>query len=98
MTEEPEVTETPAEEPEVTEVPEEEQEVTDLTQEDMVTYTKTIDNVEITATAARGVLPDEAELNVTSIDKGNTQYSDVSEKLGSQSKRRELFYCRFPGI
>ena len=95
VTEEPEVTETPAEEPEVTEVPEEEQEVTDLTQEDMVTYTKTIDNVEITATAARGVLPDEAELNVTSIDKGNTQYSDVSEKLEAKAKEENYSIAGF---
>lgn len=59
------------------EEPAEEEVTDDLTQEGPVTYSKTVGNVVVTATADKDVLPEDAELVVTPVEKDNAQYSEV---------------------
>ena len=49
------------------------EEATDVEQEEPVTYTRTVDNVIVTATAASGVIPEDAEFVVTSVEKESDQ-------------------------
>ena len=60
--------------------------VTDLEQEDAVTYTKTINNVVVTAKTTKGVLPEDAELIVNAIEKDNSQYSEVESQLNANAE------------
>lgn len=53
--------------------------------EDEVTYSQTIDNVVVTATAAKGVLPEDAEFVVTPIVQGTDQYAETETKLNEKA-------------
>lgn len=53
--------------------------------EDEVTYSKMIDNVVVTATAAKGVLPDDAQFVVTPIVQGTDQYAETETKLNEKA-------------
>ena len=95
ITPEPEVTEVPAEEPEVTEAPTEEEVTDDLTQEGPVTYSKTVGNVVVTATADKDVLPEDAELVVTPVEKDNAQYSEVESQLHAKAEEGDYTVAGF---
>lgn len=63
-----------------------EEEVADMELEEPVTYTKTIDNVIVTATAESGVIPKDAEFIVTPVEKETAQYSEVASQLENKAK------------
>ncbi len=54
--------------------------------EDEVTYSQTIDNVVVTATVAKGVLPDDAQFVVTPIIQGTDQYAETENKLNEKAE------------
>lgn len=72
-----------------------EDEVTDLEQEGPVTYSKTVGNVIVTATADKGVLPEDAELVVTPIEKDNSQYSEVESQLNTKAEEENYTVAGF---
>lgn len=51
-----------------------------------VTFTQTIDNVVVTATADAGVIPEDATLVVNSIEEGSDQYTETETKLNEQAE------------
>ena len=63
--------------------------------EDEVTYFKTIGNVVVTATAAKGVLPDDAQFVVTPIESDNAQYEDIAARLEEKAENEEYFIAGF---
>ena len=63
--------------------------------EDEVTYYKTIDNVVVTATAAKGVLPDDAQFVVTPIESDNAQYEDIAARLEEKAENEEYSIAGF---
>ena len=63
-----------------------EEEVTDMELEEPVTYTRTIDNVIVTAIAESGVIPEDAEFIVTPVEKETAQYSEVASQLENKAK------------
>lgn len=70
--------ETPAaENPEVT--PDAEPE--DVLESEEVSYSQEVGNVVVTATAAKGVIPEGAQFVVTPIEKGSDQYADIEKQL-----------------
>ena len=62
------------------EEPAEEEVTDDLTQEGPVTYSKTVGNVVVTATADKDVLPEDAELVVTPVEKENPSFMQKLKK------------------
>ena len=63
--------------------------------EDEVTYFKTIGNVVVTATAAKGVLPDDAQFVVTPIESDNAQYEDIAARLEEKAENEEYSIAGF---
>ena len=61
------------------------EEEADVQVEDEVTYSRTIENVVVTATAAKGVLPDDAQFVVTPIEQGTDQYAETESKLNEKA-------------
>ena len=51
-----------------------------------VTYSQTIGNVVVTATAAKGVLPEDAQFVVTPIVQGTDQYAETETKLNEKAE------------
>lgn len=51
-----------------------------------VTYSQTIGNVVVTATAAKDVLPDDAQFVVTPIEQGTDQYAETETKLNEKAE------------
>ena len=72
-----------------------EEEVTDMEQEAPVTYTKTVDNVIVTATAESGVIPEDAEFVVTPVEKETSQYSEVASQLESKAENENYSIAGF---
>lgn len=70
------------------------EEVQEIESEEAV-YTKTIDNVVVTATAAKGVLPEDAEFIVTPIEKESDQYTEVADKLEKKAENEEYSIAGF---
>ena len=77
-----EVVETEEQDTENEDANEEEAEV----QIEEVTYSQTIDNVVVTATAAKGVLPEDAQFVVTPIVQGTDQYAETETKLNEKAE------------
>ncbi len=63
--------------------------------EDEVTYSQTIDNVVVTATAANGVLPDDAQFVVTPIKSEDAQYEDIAARLEEKAENEEYSIAGF---
>lgn len=63
--------------------------------EDEVTYSKTIGNVVVTATAAKGVLPDDAQFVVTPIKSEDEQYEDIAARLEEKAENEEYSIAGF---
>lgn len=58
----------------------------EVQQEKEVVFTKTVGNVEITATAASGVIAEDAELVVDPIGEDSDKYSEVADKLNADAE------------
>jgi fibro-slime domain-containing protein len=80
VTPEAEPSEEPAENPDVepTEAPAEDP---DVVESEEVSYSQEVGNVVVTATAAKGVIPEGAQFVVTPIEKGSDQYADIEKQL-----------------
>lgn len=63
--------------------------------EDEVTYSRTIDNVVVTATAAKNVLPEDAQFVVTPIESDNAQYEDIAARLEEKAENEEYSIAGF---
>ena len=63
--------------------------------EDEVTYSQTIDNVVVTAIAAKGVLPDDAQFVVTPIKSEDAQYEDIAARLEEKAENEEYSIAGF---
>ena len=70
-----------------------EDEVTELS--NTVTYTETMDNVIVTATADQGVLPEDAQFVVTPIEKESAQYAEVAAKLEQKAENENYSIAGF---
>lgn len=57
------------------------EEVEDVLESEEVSYSKEVGNVVVTATAAKGVIPEGAQFVVTPIEKGSDQYADIEKQL-----------------
>ncbi len=77
------------------EEPAEEEVTDDLTQEGPVTYSKTVGNVVVTATADKDVLPEDAELVVTPVEKDNAEYSEVESQLHAKAEEGDYTVAGF---
>ena len=77
------------------EEPAEEEVTDDLTQEGPVSYSKTVGNVVVTATADKDVLPEDAELVVTPVEKDNAQYSEVESQLHAKAEEGDYTVAGF---
>lgn len=53
----------------------------DVQESEEVSYSQEVGNVVVTATAAKGVIPEGAQFVVTSIEKGSDQYADIEKQL-----------------
>ena len=71
------------------------EEETEVQIEDEVTYSQTIDNVVVTATAAKDVLPEDAQFVVTSIESDNAQYEDIAARLEEKAENEEYSIAGF---
>ena len=63
--------------------------------EDEVTYSQTINNVVVTATAAKDVLPEDAQFVVTPIESDNAQYEDIAARLEEKAENEEYSIAGF---
>lgn len=63
--------------------------------EDEVTYSQTIDNVVVTATAAKNVLPEDAQFVVTPIKSEDAQYEDIAARLEEKAENEEYSIAGF---
>lgn len=57
------------------------EEVEDVLESEEVSYSQEVGNVVVTATAAKGVIPEGAQFVVTPIEKGSDQYADIEKQL-----------------
>lgn len=57
------------------------EEVEDVQESEEVSYSQEVGNVVVTATAAKGVIPEGAQFVVTPIEKGSDQYADIEKQL-----------------
>lgn len=53
----------------------------DILESEEVSYSQEVGNVVVTATAAKGVIPEGAQFVVTPIEKGSDQYADIEKQL-----------------
>ena len=53
----------------------------DVLESEEVSYSQEVGNVVVTATAAKGVIPEGAQFVVTPIEKGSDQYADIGKQL-----------------
>lgn len=84
---EEEITEEPTEEEEELTTEETGSEEVEVEEAGTLTFTKKInDLVEITATTEAGVIPEDAELMVNTIEKGTDQYSDTETRLNEKAQ------------
>ena len=71
------------------------EEVEDVLESEEVSYSKTIGDVVVTATAARGVIPEDAQFVVNPIEKGSDQYTDVADRLEKKAENEEYSIAGF---
>lgn len=71
------------------------EEEADVQVEDEVTYYQTIENVVVTATAAKDVLPEDAKFVVTPIKSEDAQYEDIAARLEEKAENEEYSIAGF---
>lgn len=71
------------------------EEAEDVLESEEVSYSQTIDNVVVTATAASGVLPEDAQFVVTPIEKDSDQYADVADRLEKKAENEDYSIAGF---
>lgn len=71
------------------------EEEADVQVEDEVTYSQTIENVVVTATAAKDVLPEDAKFVVTPIKSEDAQYEDIAARLEEKAENEEYSIAGF---
>lgn len=71
------------------------EEEADVQVEDEVTYSQTIENVVVTATAAKDVLPEDAQFVVTPIKSEDAQYEDIAARLEEKAENEEYSIAGF---
>lgn len=71
------------------------EEEADVQVEDEVTYSQKIENVVVTATAAKDVLPEDAQFVVTPIKNDNAQYEDIAARLEEKAENEEYSIAGF---
>ena len=74
---------------------EEAEEVEDVLESEEVSYSKTIGDVVVTATAASGVLPEDAQFVVNPIEKDSDQYADVADRLEKKAENEDYSIAGF---
>ena len=71
------------------------EEVEDVLESEEVSYSKTIGDVVVTATAASGVLPEDAQFVVNPIEKDSNQYADVADRLEKKAENEDYSIAGF---
>ena len=71
------------------------EEEADVQVEDEVTYSQTVENVVVTATAAKDVLPEDAQFVVTPIKSEDAQYEDIAARLEEKAENEEYSIAGF---
>lgn len=71
------------------------EEEADVQVEDEVTYYQTIENMVVTATAAKDVLPEDAKFVVTPIKSEDAQYEDIAARLEEKAENEEYSIAGF---
>ena len=71
------------------------EEETEVQVEEEVTYSQTIENVVVTATAAKNVLPEDAKFVVTPIKSEDAQYEDIAARLEEKAENEEYSIAGF---
>ena len=71
------------------------EEVEDVLESEEVSYTQDVGDVVVTATAARGVIPKDAQFVVNPIEKGSNQYADVADRLEKKAENEEYSIAGF---
>lgn len=79
----------------VVESSDEAEEVEDVLESEEVSYSKTIGDVVVKATAASGVLPEDAQFVVNPIEKGSGQYADVADRLEKKAENEDYSIAGF---
>lgn len=71
------------------------EEVEDVLESEEVSYSQEVGNVVVTATAASGVLPKDAQFVVNPIEKDSNQYADVADRLEKKAENEEYSIAGF---
>ena len=71
------------------------EEVEDVQESEEVSYSKTVGDVVVTATAASGVLPEDAQFVVNPIEKDSDQYTDVADRLEKKAENEDYSIAGF---
>ena len=71
------------------------EEVEDVLESEEVSYTQVVGDVVVTATAARGVIPEDAQFVVNPIEKDSDQYADVADRLEKKAENEEYSIAGF---
>lgn len=71
------------------------EEVEDVLESEEVSYSQEVDNVVVTATAAKGVIPEGAQFVVTPIEKGSDQYADIEKQLHEDAENESYTVAGF---
>ena len=67
----------------------------DVLESEEVSYSQEVGNVVVTATAAKGVIPEGAQFVVTPIEKGSDQYADIEKQLHEGAKNESYTVAGF---
>ena len=71
------------------------EEVEDVLESEEVSYSQEVGNVVVTATAAKGVIPEGAQFVVTPIEKGSGQYADIEKQLHEDAENESYTVAGF---
>ena len=71
------------------------EEVEDVLESEEVSYTQDVGDVVVTATAAKGVIPEGAQFVVTPIEKGSDQYADIEKQLHEDAENESYTVAGF---
>ena len=71
------------------------EEVEDVLESEEVSYTQDVGDVVVTATAARGVIPEDAQFVVNPIEKDSDQYADVADRLKKKAENEDYSIAGF---
>lgn len=67
----------------------------DVLESEEVSYSQEVGNVVVTATAAKGVIPEGAQFVVTPIEKGSGQYADIEKQLHEDAENESYTVAGF---